>query len=75
MDDGIRIAIDDLYNGKQGLKMKYFFYLYYPLHVYALVIAARLLVSYKEGDMPSFSFYLDFSYLLYFYGGIMNLIR
>ena len=32
-----------LYNGKQGLKMKYFFYLYYPLHVYALVIAARLL--------------------------------
>ena len=33
-----------LYNGKQGLKVKYFFYLYYPLHVYALVIAARLLV-------------------------------
>lgn len=32
-----------LYNGMRGRKMKYFFYLYYPLHVYALVILARFL--------------------------------
>lgn len=34
-----------LYNGTRGKKMKYFFYLYYPLHVYALVIAARVLAG------------------------------
>lgn len=31
-----------LYNGKKGGSMKYLFYLYYPLHVYALVFLARL---------------------------------
>ena len=31
-----------LYNGQRGRKMKYFFYVYYPLHVYLLVILARI---------------------------------
>ena len=32
-----------LYSGQRGKKMKYFFYMYYPLHVYVLVLLARLL--------------------------------
>lgn len=32
-----------LYNGTRGKKLKYFFYAYYPLHVYLLVILARVL--------------------------------
>lgn len=32
-----------LYNGTRGKKLKYFFYIYYPLHVYLLVILARVL--------------------------------
>ena len=32
-----------LYNGTRGKKLKYFFYVYYPLHVYLLVILARVL--------------------------------
>lgn len=31
-----------LYSGQRGKKMKYFFYMYYPLHVYVLVLLARL---------------------------------
>ena len=31
-----------LYNDQRGRKMKYFFYVYYPLHVYLLVILARI---------------------------------
>ena len=34
-----------LYNGQRGRSMKYFFYLYYPLHVYALTFLARALAS------------------------------
>lgn len=34
-----------MYNGKRGAKMKYTFYLYYPLHVYVLVLIARLITS------------------------------
>lgn len=32
-----------LYNGQRGRRMKYFFYVYYPLHVYVLVVLARIL--------------------------------
>lgn len=32
-----------LYSGQRGKKMKYFFYMYYPLHVYVLALLARLL--------------------------------
>lgn len=32
-----------LYNNKQGLKMKYFFYIYYPLHFVILLFLIRLL--------------------------------
>ena len=32
-----------LYNGTRGKKLKYFFDRYYPLHVYLLVILARVL--------------------------------
>lgn len=32
-----------LYSGQRGKKMKYFFYMYYPLHVYVLVLLTRLL--------------------------------
>lgn len=34
-----------LYRGRKGASMKYFFYLYYPLHIYALVLLARLLAA------------------------------
>ena len=33
-----------LYNGEKGRKMKYAFYIYYPLHVYLLVLLARLIM-------------------------------
>lgn len=29
------------YNGQRGLKMKYFFYIFYPAHLYLLYLAAR----------------------------------
>lgn len=32
-----------LYNGQRGRGMKYFFYLYYPLHIYGLTFLARAL--------------------------------
>ena len=32
-----------LYNWQRGRRMKYFFYVYYPLHVYVLVVLARIL--------------------------------
>lgn len=34
-----------LYNGQRGRSMKYFFYLYYPAHIYALAFLARALVA------------------------------
>ncbi len=30
-----------LYNGKRGLRMKYFFYAFYPLHIFILYLIAR----------------------------------
>ncbi len=32
-----------LYNGNKGKSMKYFFYIYYPLHIYLLYLIGRLL--------------------------------
>ena len=31
-----------LYDGEKGHSMKYFFYIYYPIHVYVLIIISQL---------------------------------
>ena len=33
-----------LYNGKKGKSMKYFFYIYYPVHVYILMLIGQYLI-------------------------------
>lgn len=32
-----------LYNGRKGKSMKYFFYIYYPVHIFALMLIGRML--------------------------------
>ena len=39
----LNIFLISLYNGKRGLKLKYIFYIFYPLHLLALYGIARLL--------------------------------
>ncbi len=42
------VVLIALYNGKRGRGMKYFFYIYYPVHCYIIVIATKLMVSYSS---------------------------
>lgn len=37
------VVLIALYNGKRGRGMKYFFYVYYPVHCYIIVIATKLM--------------------------------
>lgn len=37
------VVLIALYNGKRGRGMKYFFYIYYPVHCYIIVIATKLM--------------------------------
>lgn len=37
------VVLIALYNGKRGRGMKYFFYVYYPVHCYIIVVATKLM--------------------------------
>lgn len=43
----ISVILISMYNGKRGMKMKYFFYLFYPLHFFVLYLIAMGIEKYR----------------------------